>query len=296
MIELIQSFIKVVQFGSFSRAAENLQVPKSTLSKAVSKLEKQTNSILLIRTTRSLSLTPAGKVFFESCVGPLQKIEEAHKSLYGQKDDLAGLIRLTAPEDLGTEVIAPLIADLMREHPRLSFDLNYSDEVLDLVRDGYDLAVRIGKLSESRLKAKTIGEVNMSLVASIHYLKENPRLRHPSDLENHQCLSMKVYANQQRWLLQSKKGSYSVKIKPRVICNQMNSLLQIAIAGGGVALVPTFLCHRPVDEKKLVYVLPEWKHAGAVVSLVSPFATQSSARLKIVAEKIIAETRKSLAK
>lgn len=296
MIELIQYFIKVVQFGSFSRAAENLQVPKSTLSKAVSKLEKQTNSILLVRTTRSLSLTPAGKIFFESCVEPLQKIEEAQKSLYGQKDELAGLIRLTAPEDLGTEVIAPLIAELMTEHPRLSFDLNYSDEVLDLVRDGYDLAVRIGKLSESRLKAKTIGEVNLSLVANSQYLKKNPRLRHPSDLEDHQCLSMKAYAHQQRWSLQSKKGTYSVKIKPRVICNQMTSLLQMAIAGAGVALVPTFLCHRPVEEKKLVYVLPDWKHAGAVVSLVSPFATHSSARLKMVAEKIINETRKSLAK
>ncbi len=294
MIELVRFFVSVVQFGSFSKAADHLQVPKSTLSKAVSKLEKQSNTILLVRTTRSLRLTAAGRVFFEACLEPLQKLEEAHKSLQGHDSIVSGLIRLTAPEDLGTEIIAPVIAELMKTHPALSFDLHYTDEILDLARDGFDLAVRIGKLRESRLKAKTIGEVSLSLVASQEYLKRHSRLRHPQDLENHQCLSMKAYATQQRWQLQSKKGSCFVKITPRVVCNQMTSLLQMAIADGGVALVPTFLCHRPIEEKKLVYVLPDWQHPGAVASLVSPLATNSSARLKFVAEKIISETRKSL--
>lgn len=294
MIELVRYFVKVVQFGSFSKAADHLLLPKSTLSKAVSRLEKETGTVLLVRTTRSLKLTAVGQAFFESCLEPLQKLEEAHRSLHGHDSIVSGLIRLTAPEDLGTEIIAPLIADLMKDHPTLSFDLHYSDEILDLVRDGYDLAIRIGKLRESRLKAKSIGEVSLSLVASQNYLKKMNRPRHPKDLEKHQCLSMKAYATQQRWLLQTKKESCSVKINPRVVCNQMTSLLQLAIADGGIALVPTFLCHRPVEEKKLVYVLPEWQHPGAPVSLVSPFSTNSTTRLKFVAEKIISETRKSL--
>jgi LysR family transcriptional regulator, regulator for bpeEF and oprC len=249
-IERIRYFIKVVQYGSFSKAAEHLGLPKSTLSKALRFLEEETGTTLLMRTTRSLTLTASGRVFFDSCSEPIQKLEEAQKSLYEQDSILSGLVRITAPEDLGNEIIAPSAARLCLAHPQLQFELYYTDKIIDLVRDGFDLAVRIGKLTESRLRAKRVGEISLSLVASPHYLKGKKRIKSPQDLESHDLLSMRAYAISGKWLLKSENESSTVKIKPRVICNQMSSLIQLAITHVGIALVPTFLCHRPVEEKK----------------------------------------------
>ncbi len=158
-IELVQVFVQVVKNGSFTRAAETLRVPKSTVSKAISRLESETGTKLLIRTTRSQTLTAAGKVFYDSCVGPIQAIEDAQKSLSGNDSMLNGTLKITAPEDLGTDVIAPACGRLTLKHSGLNFELNYTDQLLDLVKDGYDLAIRIGYLKESGLKSRKVGEI-----------------------------------------------------------------------------------------------------------------------------------------
>ena len=181
-IELIQMFVQVVKSGSFTKAAQVLKLPKSTVSKGLAKLEKETGTKLLLRTTRSQTLTAEGRIFYDACSGAVESIENAHKSLYGNENLLTGKIKLTAPEDLGTEVIAPLAATLSQKYLNLSFQLIYTDEVLDLIKDGYDLAVRIGKLSESSLKVKKIGELKLILVASPTYLKSKNKISKKSKI------------------------------------------------------------------------------------------------------------------
>jgi LysR family transcriptional regulator for bpeEF and oprC len=291
-VELIRIFVKVVQNASFSRAAELLRVPKSTVSKAVTRLEQSTGTKLLLRTTRSLTLTAAGRAFYETCLGPIQILEDAQKSLHGADSILSGRVRLTAPEDLGSHVIAAALAELIRLHPALSFDLKYTNEVVDLVRDGFDLAVRLGRLKESSLKAKKVGEVFLVMVASPKYIKNSGTLKTPQDLEKHACLTIEDINT--KWALQSKKASTTVPISPRITCNEMTSLMNAAIAGAGIALVPMFITKPAVEAGKLVQVLPEWRSPGWPVSLISPVASSSSARIKITSEHLMKAIQEAL--
>jgi LysR family transcriptional regulator, regulator for bpeEF and oprC len=292
-LELTRVFVKVIQHGSFSRAALALRVPKSTVSKYLSRLEAVTGTKLLLRTTRSLTLTAAGRAFYDSCLGPIQTLEDAQKSLYGQDSVLSGMVRITAPEDLGSQVVAPAVGELVKKHAGLNFELHYTDEVIDLVKDGFDLAIRIGSLNESNLRVKKIGEITLVLVASPAYLKTAEKIGNLSDLEHHVCLALGQGGK--KWTLKSeKKGSQSFKFPVRVQSNQMTSLLNVAMSGAGVALVPEYLSRPLVEEGRLQWVLPEWRSSGLPVSMVSPLAAASSARLKVTSGFLFEALQKAL--
>jgi len=298
-IELTRLFVKVIQQGSFSRAAELLKVPKSTVSKGISRLEQVTGTKLLLRTTRSQTLTAAGRAFYEACLEPIQVLEDAQRSLFGQDTIVSGRIRLTAPEDLGNFVVAPAVGELCRQHPQLSFDLHFTSQRIDLIKEGFDLAIRIGKLPENRLRAKRIGDVVLVLVASSQYLKGKPRLRRPLDLREHDCLTIGSASLNKNWRLKRDGGgsgeTAQLDITPKVEANQMTSVLEIARTGGGIALVPSYLCARDVASGELVRVLPDWIGVGLPVSLVSPVSIAGTARLKLVSEHLVAALTQALA-
>jgi LysR family transcriptional regulator, regulator for bpeEF and oprC len=293
-LDLIRIFVKVIQNGSFSKAAELLKLPKSTVSKAVSRFERETGTRLLVRTTRSLTLTAAGRAFYEASLGPVQTLEDARKSLHGHDSRLTGHVRITAPEDLGSAVIAPTIAVLINKHPGLSFELHYTNQVIDLVKEGFDLGVRVGKLGESSLKIKRGGEITLVLVASPTYLKGREKINSPQDLTTHRCLSLSIQSLETRWTLRSAKGTVHIPIKAKISSNQMSSLLQMAIGNGGIALVPLYLAKADLESKKLVRILPDWASPGIPVSILSPLASTSSARLKATIEEIAASLQKAL--
>ncbi|CAN0215734.1 unnamed protein product, partial [Chrysoparadoxa australica] len=244
-------FIKVVQHGGFSQAADILKIQKSTVSKAVTRLEKMTGTKLLVRTTRSHTLTAAGRLFYETCLGPIQVLEDAQKSLHGLDSIASGHIKITAPEDLGTYMIAPVVGKICKENPNLTFDLQYTNEVVDLVKDGFDLAVRIGTLKESNLIAKKIGRLELILVASPDYCsaqeKKRGKIGHPKDLDNHCTLSISGLSMTRTWELQNGKRKGKVQIKPRIESNQMSSLIEAAKVGAGVLLAPRFICKEPLE-------------------------------------------------
>lgn len=293
-IELTRIFVKVIQHGSFSKAADSLKIPKSTVSKAISRLERETGTKLLIRTTRSQTLTASGRAFYETCIEPLQILEDAQKSLFGKDSIIAGKIRITAPEDLGTHVIAPVIGELSQKFDKLSFELFYTNQLIDLVRDGFDFAVRIGTLKQSGLKARRIGEVTLIPVASSEYLEKHEKINSPQDLTKHDCLSISGLSVMHRWDLKNKQQSAKVFVNVKTESNQMTTLLQVALSGGGVALLPGYLARPYLHTKKLIRVLPGWSNEGFPVSLVSPASMSSTARLKLVSERIFTESQKTL--
>jgi DNA-binding transcriptional LysR family regulator len=293
-IELVHIFVKVVKAGGFSKAADLLKLPKSTVSKAVSRLEQETGTTLLLRTTRSQTLTAAGKAFYDSCVGPIQAIEDAQKSLSGNDSLLTGNIKITATEDLGMEVLAPAAAALTLKHPGLTFEFIYTDTVMDLVKDGFDLAVRVGPLKESALKSKKIGEFHLVLVAAPEYLKASGKIQKPEDLKSQSCLGLGGLAAPRAWNLKSSGSSAVITVKPRISSNQMSSLLKAAVSGGGVALVPGFLCRSYLESGQLERVLPKWTSQGTPVSILSPLPFSSSARLRMTVDFFAAELQKAL--
>jgi len=295
-IELSRIFVKVIQLGGFTKAAEILRIPKSTVSKAISRLEKETGTKLLIRTTRSHTLTAAGRAYYETCLEPIQILEDAQKSLYGHDSIIAGRVKLTAPEDLGSQVIAPIIGELCRQHPKLFFELHYTDKLVDLVKEGFDLAIRIGQLEESGLKVKHVGEVTLILVTTPSYINDYGPIRHPKELINHNCITIGSSKLNRTWYLKSKKELLEIPVQPKVECNQMTSILQIAKSGAGIALVPLSLSKLELENKKLVRVLPEWSGVGLPVSMLSPISIASTARLKVVSDHISIALKKALEK
>lgn len=293
-LELIQIFVQVVKNGSFTKAANILRLPKSTVSKAISKIEKETGTKLLVRTTRSQTLTSSGKAFYDTCAGPMDIIENAGKSLYGNDSLITGKIKLTAPEDLGSKVIAPAVAILCQKHSGLNFELYYTDEIMDLVKDGYDLAIRIGKLKESSLKEKKLGELNLILVASPKYIKNRSKITKIDDLKSLECLALSNKTTVSSWKLKNKTISEQIAIHPRIVSNQMSSLLSAALAGGGIALVPAYLCQDFLNTNELIHVLPQWTSPGLPVSILSPLAFSSSARLRATTDFLANEIQKAL--
>ncbi|MEK7357441.1 MAG: LysR family transcriptional regulator [Bdellovibrionota bacterium] len=294
-LDLTRIFVKVVQLGSFSRAADLLRVPKSSVSKAVAKLESETGTKLLIRSTRSLALTPSGRAFYEACLGPVQVLEDARKSLQGRDSVVSGSLKVTAPEDLGMHVISPAIGKLTKVHPGLSFELDYTDEVVDLVKGGYDLAFRLGKLNPSSFKVRKMGSVELVMVASPGYIKASGKLRVPEDLMTHDLLSYRSRAYGSRWALRSLDGkSREIPIEPRILANQMTGLMRMSMAGAGIAFVPSYLCAGEVESGRLVRVLPEWSGPSVPVAMVSPLASSTSARLKIVSDYLGNEVSRAL--
>ena len=294
-IELIQCFVKVVQNGSITKAALALGLPKSTVSKSLSRLESQLGTKLIQRTTRSLSVTAAGGLFFEKCQAPISQLEEATQSLRSVDQIISGRVRITLPEDIGIESIAKELSQLTVSYPKLSFELAYTDQVVDLVRQGFDFAIRIGKLPSSGLRAKKIGEMTLVLVAAPEYLKRHPqRLEKPQDLSQHVCVSMSVGSNKSIWALRARHQVVKVRIRTSVSANQMTNVLQFVLAGAGIGLIPQYLVGPHIQHNRLIRVLPEWKMEGLPVSLVSPTPFSESARLKLVTDRLSDSIKKEL--
>jgi len=293
-LDTTRAFVKVVQFGSFTKAAAFLRLPKSSVSRMLSRLESETGTKLLLRTTRQLKLTAAGLAFYESCLGPLQQLEDARKSLQGKDSIIAGPLRITAPEDLGSHFLSSVLGKLTRQHPGLTFEFNYTDKTLDLVRGGYDIAVRIGKLNPSGFKVRKQGTIVLGPVASPDYLRSKPKVGHPQELTSHDCLDFTPHTSQTRWTLRAGNRVQSVVVNPKVVGNQMTSLVKLAEEGAGIALVPLYLCRPQLQSQTLVRVLPDWVGPSVPVSIVLPIASGGSARLKLVIEHLSAAVQSAL--
>ncbi|WDE06151.1 LysR family transcriptional regulator [Thalassomonas viridans] len=292
-IQLIHYFVKIVQCGSFTKAGESLKIPKSTLSKAVAKLERETGTKLLIRSTRKQTLTAAGREFYQACMGPMQTIEDAQKALYGQDDLISGTIKITVPEDFEIFLLSSCIQALGEQYPELKFIIKSTNDVVDLVGEGFDFAVRIGPLEESNLKVRTIGHIKLVTVAARNYL-EKVTLETPEDLSRVRCIGLTSAKPYQLWSMTKDGQTRVLKTPMAVETNQITSVYKLTCAGAGVAILPTFLCQKGIDSGELVRVLPDWHYTDVPVSLISPLSTLSSVRLKVISDEIIGALRQSL--
>jgi len=292
-IQLIHYFVKIVKYGSFTKAAELLKVTKSTLSKAVTKLERETGTKLLIRSTRKQTLTSAGRNFYKACLDPIQSIEDAEKSLYGLDSVISGTIKITVPEDFEIFLLSSCIQTLCENYPDLKIVIKSTNDVVDLIGEGFDFAVRIGPLEESNLKVRTIGYIKLATVVSKQYL-DKIELYSPSDLVNVRSIGLISNKPYQVWSLMKDKKKEVVKTQLTVETNQITSVYKLTLSGAGVSILPTFLCQEDINAGRLVRVLQEWEYMEVPVSLVSPLSTINSVRLKVVSNEIVNALRSAL--
>ncbi len=229
----IATFVRVVEAGSFTAAARKLRVPVSSVSRAIANLEWELGVRLLHRTTRRLSLTDGGQHFFQRMQTVISETEEATRAVAGLAAEPRGLVRITAPPEMGALAFPSIVARLIRRHPGLVIELKLTNRVIDLVAEGIDLAVRGGVLEDSSLVARKVASSELALFASAAYLERRGRPRRPSDLAHHDCLIYAGPSGKLPWRLTGPRGEQIVPVSGPIICDDMVFLREAAVGGPG---------------------------------------------------------------
>ena len=270
----LQIFIKVAECESFSNAAKILNIPKSKISRHIVELESKLKVQLIYRTTRKFSLTSNGKILFESCRDQIVAIQNNLSNVVNQTTKLKGILRITAIEDMGLAALNSIIVEFRKIHPEVLMDLIYGVEVLDLVHESIDIALRVGKVKETSFKIKRVGSFRGILVASPRYFQTLPKLTSIEQLKEYDLISNGRAGCLREVQLTNGNNIKKFTMTPKIACMNMQALVELAIAGEGIALVPDFLCVSALIEKRLVHIFPEWHTKVRPVSFVLP--SQSS--------------------
>ena len=252
-------FVAVVDAGSFVGAADALGLSRAAVSRLVGELESRLGVRLLHRTTRRLSLTDEGRIFHLRCKAVLAEVEEAEAEVSARSGAARGLLKLNVPVTFGLLHLAPLWSEFMAKHPGVVLDITLSDRVVDLVEEGYDLAVRIGRLASSSLIGRQLSSTRMVLCASPGYLAAHGAPRHPRDLADHAVISYSLFSMGEQWEFEGPDGPVSVKVEPRMRTNSGDTCRQAALHDSGIVLQPSFLVGEDVEAGRLVELMPEYR-------------------------------------
>lgn len=264
----LDTFIKVVQTGSFTRAAEQLHTQKAHVSRVVSQLEAELGVRLLERTTRSLSLTEIGRELFERAVGILGAADDARRAVQQAQGEPRGTLRLSCGVEFGMLAVNRWVRDYLLRHPDVNVDLEMTGRVVDLVHEGFDLAVRVGPLADSTLAARKLGELRYGLFAAPGYLRRHPPPRQPGDLAQHALI--RFSGSRLRLVWTFTRGADTQRVEPVARLNANNSFAvrDAAVDALGIAQLPLLLAQPEVDAGRLVPVLADWQLPSAPVHAV----------------------------
>lgn len=264
-------FARVVELESFSAAAEALALSKSAVSKQVSRLEQRLGAQLLQRTTRKLSLTETGRIVLDHAQRVLQEAEAAETAVQNLQALPRGLLRVNLPMSFGLAYVAPLLPELLALCPELRVDLTFNDRTIDLLEEEVDVAIRIGaNLTDSTLTARRLAPVRPITCASESYLRKAGVPLKPDDLRQHECLLYKYLPEPGIWRYEGPGGPYAVKVSGRLTTNNGDSLRDAAIAGHGIARLPSFIVGPDIAGKRLVPLLESYEPAPFGIFAVYP--------------------------
>lgn len=274
-------FARVVETGSFTAAAQSLGLPKSTVSRKIAQLEERLDARLLQRTTRKLSLTEVGKAYFERCQRIVADIAAAEQLVSDLQAAPRGLLRLTAPVDVGGLYLGCIIAAFLAENPAIQLELVLSDRVFDLVDERLDLAVRFGPLPDSSLVARRLGAVEGMLVASPEYLAKRGTPKHPDELRDHDIIGFVPLSRFRTWNLTGPRGEEAQLTLPaRLVANGMFVVRDAVRNGAGISLLSDFAVSDDLRSGALVRVLPGWSGASGELFAVYPSQRNLSPKLR----------------
>jgi DNA-binding transcriptional LysR family regulator len=281
----IQAFVAVVETGSFSAAAERLDATKSSMSRRISGLESRLGVKLLNRTTRRLNLTDGGRDFFERAVRILADLQEAEQAISEADCALRGRIRVAAPLSFGLLHLAPAVNAFAEQHPEVRVDLDLNDRQVSLVEEGFDMAVRIGRLADSSLVARRLCTIRRVAVASPDYLQRTGLPEQPKDLETHAGLRYTNLSRQEFWRFKTTEGrDLSPDVPDRLTANNGELLTQAAVDGLGVTVQPSFIVHRALAAGHLQRILAQYDTPSAAMYAVFPPGRYLSRRVRVLVD------------
>jgi DNA-binding transcriptional LysR family regulator len=266
----LRAFVEVVRAGAFVKAADALDLSKTAVSRQVGDLEKRLGVRLLNRTTRRLSLTDEGQRYHEHARTVLADLESAEADVMTRAREVTGLIRITAPLSFGILHLAPLWPEFRARHPGATLDVTLGDRLVDLVDEGYDLAIRIARLPDSTLVSRQLARTRMVLCAAPAYLRKHGKPRHPRELSGHVTLSYSYWSSGDEWQFTGPDGPANARVKPWMHTNNGDSCRAAALAGSGIILQPTFLVGDDLRRRAMVELMPEYRAVELGVYAVYP--------------------------
>lgn len=277
-------FARVVHAGSFTAAAAELGMPKSTVSRKVSGLEERLKARLLQRTTRKFSLTDAGRAYYDYCTRIVSEIEAAERAVSSLQEAPRGLLRVTAP--VNAAFLGPIVGDYLVRYPEVRVELFCTARAVNLVEERFDVGIRAGALADSTLIAKSLCSVKWFLVATPEYLKKRGRPRVPDELRNHDCLLFGEGMEGAGIRLARSGRASHVAVPARFMVSDMDVLYDVAAAGLGIALLPEFRCVAALRAGRLTRVLSDWSAPSTGVHVVYPSHRHVSPKVKTFVEHL----------
>lgn len=282
-IDLFRIFARVVETASFTRAAETLRLPRSSVSAAVIELEARIGARLLHRTTRKVSVTQDGSAFYERCLRAIAEVEETENLFRQDSAKPSGKLRIDVPGRIGRLVIAPALPAFLDEFPDIDLELGITDRAVNLVEERVDCALRVGPLADSGLIARPVGELPLINVASPEYLARHGMPRTPDDLARHWAVN---YASPstgriERWEWMDGAATRAVPMRSRVTVNSAEAYIACCLAGLGLIQIPAYDVRSHLDAGDLVEVMPEHRAAPLPMTLLYPHRQHLSRRLQV---------------
>jgi len=287
----VRQFVAVVEAGSFRKAARDLDVPVSTLSDRIAGLDRDLSVSLLVRTTRRLTVTEAGRELYEGSVGSVAAMLEARERVVSRGQHPTGTLRITAPADFATAELVAAIGEYRCRYPNVTVEVHLTNRYVDLVAEQYDIAIRGGTLPNSGLIARRLGAGILVLVASPAYVASNPPLRHPRDLTHHTCVGLAGEAQTRTsvvWPLRSDGGArYRVEPRFGLKANTLTLAVECLKNNTGVGLIPLYVVREPLRAGSLVRVLPRWTTTLIPVQIVVPELRVPSLKTKAMVSLLV---------
>ncbi|HEY0525123.1 MAG TPA: LysR family transcriptional regulator [Stellaceae bacterium] len=288
-LEDIETFVRVVDAGTLTEAARRLGISKSVVSRRLSELERTLGVRLLQRSTRHLGLTHTGAAFYERCVAILADLGEAVDAVTEQTGELKGHLRLAVPVSFGILHLGSALCGFMQKHPGVSLDLDLNDRYVDLVSEGYDMAVRIGRLPDSSLIARRLATSRRVLCCSPAYAARRGLPERLADLAGHDCLTYASSTGQQlQWQFQNGNEIERVRVDSRFHANNGDVLRDAAVGGLGITVLPTFLVADPIGRGQLQIVLPDCEPVPGNVYAIYPQNRHLSAKVRGLVDHLLA--------
>lgn len=285
-LEAVRVFAAVAELRSFRGAANALRIPRSTVSRRIAELETAIETRLLQRTTRQVSLTEAGDAFLTQVTPALGMIADAGRTMLDARAAPRGALRVTAPAAT-VERIGGILLELLARYPEIRLELDFSDRHVDLIGEGFDIAVRPGALADSSLVVRPLGTGGNGYYASRAYLKAHGEPKQPRDLANHACIVFTGTSRGGRWLFQTGKRREEVAVPRTIVCNDLGLVRLAAIAGHGIAWLPEPLASAALARKQLVPVLEHAWPAPTPLQIVYPSARHLAPQVRVAVELLV---------
>lgn len=273
-------FVRVIERGSFSAVARELQTTQPTISKVLRALENELGGKLISRSTRQLSLTDEGQRYYSHCRHILAAVDAAEHSFQTGKENVAGPLRIGSSVSFGRLHIASRLAGFLEQYPQVHVDLQLDDQLQDLVSEGLDVTLRIGELRDSGLIARQIGTTHRVTLASPAYLARHPLPQSPQDLTQHNCLLFNLLSSQNQWIYEKDHTRHVVRIGGNAQSNNSEAIREMVLSGLGIALSPLWLFHDDLKAGRVVALLQDYTPLALPIHAVSAPNRRQSARVK----------------